>query len=266
MFGLKCLAVSLTLISLLIETSALPSSSRNCYADEILEASSRYRLQHRSLKRKDHGGTRFSYEGKTGPAHWADLDPANELCRTGKQQSPINFEGDRFLADKSTNLILNWNFEIKNADFVNEGVTVKMKFVSDSFVLFEGTQFNLKQFHFHMPSEHHINNRALDAEVHFVHLSDEGQILVVGALLQIIAENETENEFLGQILPYLPIGEEETKISVPVLEMASIIKFFLATKWNTYEGSLTTPPCVEGVRFFIAKDYLPVKLQQIREL
>ncbi|KAJ1554563.1 hypothetical protein HK096_002962 [Nowakowskiella sp. JEL0078] len=251
-------------------TNALPAPepslsnvAHNCYADVILQANHIQRLRKRSAE-----GTapNFGYEGSRGPLFWADLDPANEKCRTGKLQSPINFAGQDFLASANEKFTLDWKTPIANAEFLNEGITAKVILETESKVTFAGTEFKLKQFHFHTPSEHHIDERSTDAEIHFVHVSDSGKILVLGVLVEIPACCAKYNALFSQLIPNLPIGPVDTKKTISTLDLSTIVKFFEETTFNTYEGSLTTPPCSEGVRFFVSTNRLKVPSAQIKEL
>ncbi|KAJ1568601.1 hypothetical protein HK096_005946 [Nowakowskiella sp. JEL0078] len=94
--------------------------------------------------------------------------------------------------------------------------------------------------------------------------SESGKILVLGALIE--AGESANDQLLRQLIPRLPIGPAGTKTELHRLNLRSIINFFANSPWNTYEGSLTTPPCTEGVRFFIAANYLRVGEAQLREL
>ncbi|KAJ1558575.1 hypothetical protein HK096_009988, partial [Nowakowskiella sp. JEL0078] len=123
-------ASALVLFATLLVTNSLPTpeeslsaAKHNCYADVVLQANTARRLRKRQVESK---GDAFSYEGATGPAYWADLDPKNELCRSGKLQSPINFLQDEFLVKDHTPFTLEWTDTILEAEFENEGVTGKV--------------------------------------------------------------------------------------------------------------------------------------------
>ncbi|KAJ3124241.1 hypothetical protein HK098_001303 [Nowakowskiella sp. JEL0407] len=258
----------LALLILALSTSALPApksiavstndfAPHNCMADIISRS-------HR-LKRRAEAS--FGYEGENGPLFWADLDPKNALCRSGQFQSPINFEGERFRAGSNETFGLSWKNTIPDAEFLNEGVTAKMILGTpkESTLDFGGKSFTLEQFHFHTPSEHHVDSRAFDAEIHFVHLSSAGQILVVAAMVSV-DESSADNAFFSQLIPKLPIGPVETKNAVKDLDISSVISFFQTTQFNTYEGSLTTPPCTEGVRFFVSVNTIKIPKKQLDEM
>ncbi|KAJ1541718.1 hypothetical protein HK096_009992 [Nowakowskiella sp. JEL0078] len=242
---------------------ALPAPEpipQNCYAAEILEAQ-------RLVKRAE---IVFGYDGSTGPRFWSDLSPSNQLCSSGMLQSPINFPKNHFLVKGATPFELAWNANITDADFENEGTTVKALFTTDSKVIFNETEYTLKQFHFHTPSEHHFDGRALDAEVHFVHVSDNGKILVLGIPLEArdgeyLPVCENCGRLVEQLIPHLPY-EAKTSNKIDSLNLEPVIRFISKTKWNSYKGSLTTPPCTEGVRFFISSKYLGITLSELRDL
>ncbi|KAJ3120387.1 hypothetical protein HK098_004655 [Nowakowskiella sp. JEL0407] len=211
-------------------------------ADVILES-------HRLRKRAEPA---FGYEGDRGPAHWGDLDPKFSACKSGKLQSPINFVGNIFRFNGSSPFTLRWREVYRTAEFLNEGVTIKVSLNdTSSKLVYDKEDYILKQFHIHVPSEHHFDGHHDDAEIHFVHVSNSGKILVLGAMVDI-QQYALPNPFLKQLLPRLPYGPVDTKTKLPNLDMSYVIHFFKGSVWHTYVGSLTAPPCTEGVRFFIS--------------
>lgn len=204
------------------------------------------------------GGHEWSYEGETGPSHWAELDPLNSACANGTEQSPINIQKAQAKeAAKLENLEINY----VSSDFslVNNGHTVQGNIQKgENSIILNGKTYTLAQFHFHTPSEHLINGNAYDMELHLVHKDKDGQLAVLGILIK---EGKT-NTVLEQAWNAIPKEKttEEISVSEPI-DLAHI----LPKNQHTYQyaGSLTTPPCSEGVQWVVFKQPIEMSKEQI---
>tara|TARA_R110002096_G_scaffold4501_38_gene21303 strand:+ start:7276 stop:8088 length:813 start_codon:yes stop_codon:yes gene_type:complete len=211
-----------------------------------------FRDQEIELVVPEHMGPSWSYGGKNGPKNWGDLTPAWSLAKEGREQSPIDLTGAR-----SSSVLYPLNFAYQSAplNLVNNGHTIQQNFTPGSSVEIMGKTYNLAQFHFHSGSEHTVEGRRFDLEMHLVHKAADGQLLVVGVLFEIGAENPFLAQFFGQ-LPASAQGSIAT--SGFSLNPAEALPEDRA--YYYYQGSLTTPPCTEGVQWYILRK--PMQLSQ----
>lgn len=195
----------------------------------------------------------WSYDGDTGPANWGNLNTEYSLCETGKNQSPINITQ----AIKASLSELNFDYVADVASIKNNGHSIQSNIADGSSVMINGKEFNLLQFHFHSPSEHHVNGNNYPLEVHFVHADKDMNLAVVGVFFE---ESSEENTVFKDILKMAPKKEGEKKVK------KSIDYKNLIPKDKSYyrlNGSLTTPPCSEGVTWVVMKDIQPISKKQV---
>ncbi len=198
------------------------------------------------------GGTHWTYQGKHGPDHWGDLSPDFVQCRVGVNQSPIDIV-DAVEAELPP-LVLDYNSS--TIDLVNNGHTAQVNVEPGSFLRVEGEEFELLQFHIHVPSEHWVNGEQFLLEVHYVHRNAKGELAVVGVLY-----NEGEDPpLLARNITSIPteVGKP-TPFKNPLSELP-ILRSDKA--YYRYNGSLTTPPCSEGVRWFLLKEVQTISKQR----
>jgi carbonic anhydrase len=202
--------------------------------------------------------THWSYEGVEGPAHWGDLDPDYAACKAGKEQSPIDIRN----AEKAELPAL--RFEYKNAPLkylVNNGYTIRVNYHtpgSGSFLMVGDQRYQLTQFHFHRPSEEYIHGKPYDMVVHLMHESSDGKVAGVAVLLKAGSANAT----IQQIWDHMPLtaGKEEEVPEVAVNPAGLLPR---DAGYYTYTGSITAPPCSEGVTWFVLKTPIDVSAAQI---
>ncbi|RKP05809.1 alpha carbonic anhydrase, partial [Thamnocephalis sphaerospora] len=196
------------------------------------------------------------YNGETGPAYWGKLAPEYSKCNNGRQQSPINLAqttSDRALGSdrESHTLQLSWS-PLHNVNAQHNGHTIQADLsaeaTANNTVTFDGKRYSLTQFHIHTPSEHRLDERHFDGELHFVSQSADGQLLVTGILLTAAPRGGTclLNGIAAQVC-----GKSTT---VPMFDLRALLQAVdnVQERW-VYRGSLTTPPCTEGVRWVVAK-------------
>lgn len=202
-----------------------------------------------------HNTGHWTYTGDTGPAYWGELSPEYAACATGTAQSPIDVD-----TVKEENLVnLAFNYNPSNVNIVNNGHTVEVVYDPGSFFSVDGEQYDLKQFHFHAPSEHTVDGQSAAIELHLVHESAKGNKAVVAVLINQGAANPA----FAPVWRHLPASESaETTYDVKV-NAADL----LPTDQTTfrYGGSLTTPPCSEGVNWFIMIRPIEMSAEQIAE-
>lgn len=197
----------------------------------------------------------WSYEGETGPEYWGALEDDYSTCKRGQQQSPINIEHNK-LTTVNDLQPLKLNYHASKAHIVNNGHTIQLNIDDDNNeMILEDTKYTLTQFHFHHPSEHQIDGKHTEMELHLVHKSETGQTAVLG--VPIISEQE--NDAFESIWNQLPQQETKEPIS---LEQPINIPSLLPTDLHSirYTGSLTTPPCSENVSWVVLDH--PIEMSQ----
>ncbi|MFT7823314.1 MAG: carbonic anhydrase [Sulfurimonas sp.] len=201
------------------------------------------------------GHAHWGYTGHEGPDAWSELSPKYKVCGEGKNQSPINVVSSMD-ADLEA-LIL--DYQASSTEVLNNGHTVQLNFSAGSTLTVDGIVFELKQFHFHTPSENHIKGKSFPLEAHFVHLDKEGNI----AVLALMFQEGKENKALAKVWEKIPEKSGEKS----KLTLADIAKALLPENLDYYRfnGSLTTPPCTEGVRWLVLKTPVNVSRAQVEQ-
>ncbi len=203
--------------------------------------------------------TEWSYGGETGPQNWGELDGAYELCAVGEAQSPIDINADAVTEENLADIQINYDNSL--LDIVNNGHTLQVDYETGSFIRLSDTRYDLLQFHFHTPSEHALGGDLTEAEIHLVHSNPdaEGDLAVIGVLVQEGAENEA----LREVLANAPEEEgEETALELVEAE-ALLPESRFAYR---YSGSLTTPPCSQGVAWNVMVEPVTMSAEQIETL
>ncbi|MFD1446804.1 carbonic anhydrase [Oceanobacillus profundus] len=201
--------------------------------------------------------SQWSYNGNTGPEHWGKLDNANLACANGSEQSPINVEFPQVKANKKQEEI-QIQYEPTTFSLVNNGHTVQANAVTESSsIVIEGKDYKLNQFHFHTPSEHQFNGQNYDMELHLVHNDANGNLAVLGLMIK----EGRENENLASVWNALP--KEETEKDIPVKEPIDLQALLPQDQTSFhYNGSLTTPPCTEEVKWMIFEQ--PIEMSNVQ--
>jgi len=200
----------------------------------------------------------WSYTGDEGPApdHWKDC--TNNADCGGQVQSPVDITGATAEATLSD---ITFEYDSSKTAIVNNGHTLQWNYDAGSSILFNGTPYDLLQFHFHTPSEHTINGQHYAMEVHFVHKNaSTGKLAVVG----IFFNEGAENPLLQEFMDHLPASKDATYDNA-----AKFIASDLLPKGNsyyTYPGSLTTPPCSEIVTWLVMQTPIEASKAQIDEM
>jgi carbonic anhydrase len=195
----------------------------------------------------------WGYEGEMGPENWGKEFPT---CGKGKSQAPLNIKGP--FEKVRYNVVP--DYKPGPLKIINNGHTIQVNVVPGSKIRIDGKAFDLLQFHFHRPSEEHINGKPSAMVIHFVHKNDSGELAVLGVLLQ----EGNENPGIKTLWSYAPPkeGPEVAPDNVafnPTNLLPREMEFF------HYDGSLTTPPCTEKVKFFILKSQVNISKEQITQ-
>ncbi|WP_294541681.1 carbonic anhydrase family protein [uncultured Rhodoblastus sp.] len=178
----------------------------------------------------------WSYEGKDGIADWGRIDPTYKACSIGAQQSPIDLKQP--MPAQVGGLHIDWKPEAYK--ILNNGHTIEAVVNNPDSVKLGGEVYQLKQFHFHHPSEHAVKGERHAMEIHFVHAHPNGDLAVIGVFIKPGARNA---EF-AEIMALAPATAGEKKFGTPIDPNRLLPKKRIRFR---YEGSLTTPPCSEVV-------------------
>jgi carbonic anhydrase len=200
-------------------------------------------------------GANWAYEGKEGPLNWGRLDPAYRACADGKEQSPIDIRGAHL--DKALQPI-EFHYVAGAMTLLNNGHTVQVTPPAGSYIVANGIRYDLIQFHFHHPGEEAVKGKLPDMSLHLVHRSADGKYAVIAVRL-----NEgNDNAVLAALWPHLPKTAGATDKMTEEMSPAGLLPTDRA--YWTYEGSLTAPPCTEGVRWFVYEQEVELSRTQLR--
>ena len=197
----------------------------------------------------------WAYEGKEDPKHWGSVSPEFATCSQGHSQSPINIVN----AKKADLPALQFNYNPVPLSIVDNGHTVMVNYAPGSTVTIGEKTYELKQFHFHHPSEEHVNGKHFDLVAHLVHTDSSGHNAVVAVLFK---EGATQSPLLDTL--WKNISPEKGKV-VEISSVSINVKDLLpeATGYYTFTGSLTTPPCTEGVTWYVLKTPQSISKAQV---
>ena len=204
-----------------------------------------------ALRASSHG--HWSYEGDAGPHAWHQLKPEFDKCGSGTRQSPIDIrDGIRVDMDPV-------QFEYRASAFrvIDNGHTVQVNVARGNFIEAMGRRFELQQFHFHRPSEERIEGKQFDMVAHLVHKDLEGRLAVVAVLL----ERGGAHALVQAVWNNLPLEKGEELAARATLDLNQLLP--KDSRYFTYMGSLTTPPCSEGVLWMVMQQPVTVSAEQI---
>ena len=199
------------------------------------------------------GAVEWGYEGNIGPEHWGDLSPAYAMAKNGREQSPIDISG----AAPQELQAIPFSYVPATVNVIYNGHTIEEVGDGRSSIQVDGKDFVLKQYHFHAPSEHTVNGRHADVEMHLVHESAEGTHAVVGVMIK----SRAENAGFAPIWKDLPDAQHPTRIATDIVDVDRMLPE--DRSYYRYLGSFTTPPCTEGVRWYVLEDTRSVSEEQV---
>lgn len=205
----------------------------------------------------EEGTVEWGYTGKSDPAHWGTLSKDFALCDTGRNQSPINLTQTIEIDADLSEII--FTYPKIPLQVVNNGHTVQVNYTGNGQITLDGRTFNLGQFHFHAPSEHQIEGKSFPLEVHLVHKDTQGEITVIGVLFT----EGPANPLIDTVWQHIP-----TKVGQNAFVNVAIDALNLLPKdkaYYRYSGSITVPPCSEGVNWIVMKEPITASAEQIKK-
>ncbi|GIZ53283.1 carbonic anhydrase [Noviherbaspirillum aridicola] len=195
----------------------------------------------------------WSYEGETGPEHWGRLRPEWTRCGAGNRQSPIDIR-DGIPVDLEPVA-----FDYKPVAFsvIDNGHTVQVNLGPGNRISLTGRSYELQQFHFHRPAEEKVNGRGFEMVAHLVHKDAEGRLAVIAVLI----ESGSAHPLMQTVWNNLPLEKNEPVTPPSLIDVSQLLP--QRREYYTYMGSLTTPPCSEGVLWIVLKEPVQASTQQI---
>lgn len=208
---------------------------------------------------KTDNNSHWSYEGETSPEHWAEIEK-NTNCN-GMKQSPVNIiESNTVVNPSASNLSVMYSPRTVLNKVKNNGHTIQFNFYPGDSIIYQHKAYSLKQIHFHEPAEHLHNGIVFPIEIHLVHISKDNEIAVMG----IFGMEGEESQLFEFMESFLPLENGEEKIINQRLDLTDL--FPDVTDFYSYNGSLTTPPCTENVKWIVFKNPIILSLEEVMEL
>jgi len=195
----------------------------------------------------------WSYEGENGPANWGTINPAWAKCGTGNRQSPIDIrDGMKVELEQ-----IGFDYHPSSFNVTDNGKTVQVMVGGGNFLNVGNRMYELVQFHFHRPSEERINGKGYEMVVHLVHKDAEGHI----AMLALLLERGKPQPVIQAVWNNLPLEKYDTAAPSTVLDPLELLP--ARRDYYTFMGSMTTPPCQEGVLWIVMKEPMQASPQQM---
>lgn len=200
------------------------------------------------------GAAHWDYEGGAGPAAWGALEPAFALCSSGQRQSPIDIRGG-LAVDLDP---VRFDYKPSRFGVLDNGHTVQVNVAPGNRIEIGGKAYELVQFHFHRPSEERIDGRQFEMSLHLVHRDEQGKLAVVALLFD---KGPAAQPTLQQVWNHLPLERGDEAPAPVTLDPGTLLP--ADRRYYTYMGSLTTPPCSEGVQWVVMRQPVAASPEQI---
>lgn len=196
----------------------------------------------------------WSYAGATGPERWSELSPEFAACAKGRFESPIDIE----TTAPSEQPPLQFKYAPSPLTIVDNGHTIMASYAPGSALVVGDVRYELQQFHFHHPSEEQVHGKTSDMVVHLVHKDAQGHLAVVAVLLN----HGSTNSVIQALWANLPaVKEKPATLASVSIDANGLLP--ASRGYYTFAGSLTTPPCTEGVTWFVLKTPVELSAAQI---
>ncbi len=200
-----------------------------------------------------HQSEHWSYEGENGAANWGKINAAWSKCATGSRQSPIDIRNGMKVELEQ----IAFDYHPVGFNVIDNGHTIQVTVAGGNFLTISNRQYELVQFHFHRPSEERINGKGTEMVVHLVHKDTEGRL----AVLAVLIERGKQQNVIQTIWNNLPLEKNEVVEPTIALDLLEILP--TKREYFTYMGSLTTPPCSEGVLWMVMKEPIQASPAQL---
>ena len=199
----------------------------------------------------------WSYEGEYGPENWAAVKPEFNVCAIGKRQSPVHIQETGTLQGPAEPL--QFDYRPSGGTVVNNGHTIQVDLDRGNSLTVRGSTYQLLQFHFHHPSEEKVNHKGFSMVAHLVHKNDEGQLAVVAVLI----DPGAANDLIHKVWTHMPLDSgDRVRLPAGLIDVKALLP--ADQRYYQFIGSLTTPPCTEGVLWNVLKSPMTVSREQLR--
>ena len=199
----------------------------------------------------------WSYEGEYGPEHWARVKPEFNTCAIGKRQSPVHIQETTTLQGPAEPL--QFDYRPGGGSVVNNGHTIQVDLEPGNTLSVRGATYELLQFHFHHPSEERVNHRSFAMVAHLVHKNHEGQLAVVAVLI----DPGEANGLIHKVWTHMPLDSgDRVRLPAGLIDLRELLP--ADQRYYQFMGSLTTPPCTEGVLWNVLKTPVTVSREQLK--
>lgn len=199
----------------------------------------------------------WSYEGANGPEHWARVKPEFNVCAIGKRQSPVHIQESGTLQGPAEPL--QFDYRPTGGSVVHNGHTIQVDLEPGNTLSVRGSTYELLQFHFHHPSEERVNHRSFAMVAHLVHKNHEGQLAVVAVLI----DPGAANGLIHKVWTHMPLDSgDRVRLPAGLIDLRELLP--TDQRYYQFMGSLTTPPCTEGVLWNVLKAPVTVSREQLK--
>lgn len=204
-----------------------------------------------------HAAPHWSYEGETGPQAWGRLQPEFNLCAIGKRQSPIHIEATSALQGPAEPLQI--RYVASKGSVVNNGHTIQVDLEGENTLTVRGSTYHLVQFHFHHPAEEKVNGQAFALVAHLVHKNTDGQL----AVLAVLFDPGEANAMIHKVWTHMPLDvNDRVRLPDGLVDLNEALP--QDRRYYQFIGSLTTPPCTEGVLWIVLKSPMTLGPDQLK--
>lgn len=199
----------------------------------------------------------WDYEGTNGPERWGQMKPEFNACALGKRQSPIHIQSTEAVPGPAEPI--EFHYGASGGSVVNNGHTIQVDLSGHNWIKVRGSAYKLVQFHFHHPAEEKVNYKGFAMVAHLVHKNEAGQLAVVAVLMDVGANNP----FLQKVWTRMPLDTSD-RVPLPdeLLDMNELLP--AEQRYFQFMGSLTTPPCTEGVLWMVLKQPVTLAPDQLK--
>jgi carbonic anhydrase len=199
----------------------------------------------------------WTYQGKNGPLRWGKLDPAYAACSNGREQSPIDIHGARL--NKALKPI-EFHYIAGPVTLEHNGRTIVAHVNPGSYIVANGVRYNLVEYSFHHPGEESVKGKLSDMSIQLLHKSEDGKFAILA--VRLLEDQNAPNATLAALWEHLPKTAGKSEKVTGMINPGGLLPVDRA--YWTYMGSLSTPPCTEGVRWFVFAQQVTLSRDQLR--